>query len=112
MDKRDAPKPRPSRAAERLVVWLTLLFFVGYGWSILLTGGLSIKGKSGAISFLSGNWALLMVGMSFFIATLMSFMAINVMGYGHKRAAVLLALILMPPAVFVLRMVLMGKIAT
>lgn len=63
------------------------------------------------MSYLRGNWALVMVVISFFMA-LLSFLLIKVMGFGRKRAAVLLVLILVPPAAFVLHMMLDGQIGT
>ena len=110
MNKSTPPKPPSSRAAERFVVWLLVLFFVGFAWSILLAGGVSISGKRGGVSHMTGYWALAIVAISLFAASLSSVLLIKVMGYGRKRAAVLTALILVPPAVFVLRTVLSGQI--
>jgi hypothetical protein len=90
-----------SRTAERLISWIMVLFFVGYAWSILLAGGVSISGKKG-VSYLTGDWALLMVAISLFVATLSSVLLIKVMGFGRKRAAVLLTLIWLPATVFLL----------
>jgi hypothetical protein len=104
------PGPAPSRTAERLIFWIMVLFFVGFAWSVLLAGGVSISGKRGGVSYMTGYWALAIVAISLFAATLSSVLLIKVMGYGRRRAAVLLSLILVPPAVFVLRMVLEGQI--
>jgi hypothetical protein len=68
----------------------------------LLTGGVSISGKRGGVSYLTGDWALLMVGISLFAATLSSALLIKVMGFGRRRAAVLLTLIWLPIVVFLL----------
>jgi hypothetical protein len=103
MNSHDQLKPQllRSRTAERLISWIMVLFFVGYAWSILLAGGVSISGKKG-VSYLTGNWALLMVAISLFAASLSSVLLIKVMGFGRKRAAVLLMLIWLPVAVFLL----------
>ena len=104
------PDPTPSRTAERLVAWILVLFFVGFAWSVLLAVGVSISGKRGGVSYMTGYWALAIVSISLFAATLSSALLVKVMGYGRRRAAVLLALILVPPVVFVLRAVLSGQI--
>ena len=93
--------PAPSRIAERLMSWIMVLFFVGFAWSILITGGVSISGKKG-VSYLTGDWASLMVVISLFAATVSSVLLIKVMGFGRRWAAVLLALIWLPVAAFLL----------
>ena len=95
------PKPVRSRTAERLIAWIMVLFFVGFAWSILISGGVSISGKKG-VSHVTGDWALLMVGISLFVASMSSVLLIKVMGFGRKRAAVLLTLVWLPVAVFML----------
>ena len=90
-----------SRTSERLISWIMVLFFVGFAWSILLAGGVSIRGKKG-VSYLTGDWALLMLAISLFAATLSSALLIKVMGFGRKRAALVLTLIWLPAAVFLL----------
>lgn len=103
MNHRNQFKSQPlrSRTAERLISWIMVLFFVGFAWSILMTGGVSISGKKG-VSYLTGDWAMLMVAISLFVATLSSALLIKVMGFGRKRAAVLLTLIWLPVAIFLL----------
>ena len=103
MNRHDQLKQQPlrSRTAERLIAWIMVLFFVGFAWSILLAGGVSISGKKG-VSYLTGDWALLMVAISLFAASLSSVLLIKVMGFGRKRAAVLLMLIWLPAAAFLL----------
>jgi hypothetical protein len=95
-------KPVRSRTAERLVAWIMVLFFVGFAWYILLAGGVSISGKRGGVSDVTGNWALLIVGISLFAATVSSVLLVKVMAFGRKRAAVLLAVLWLPVAVFLL----------
>ena len=90
-----------SRTAERLISWIMVLFFVGFAWSTLLAGGVSISGKKG-VSYLTGDWALLMVAISLFAATLSSVLLSKVMGFGRKRAALVLTLIWLPVAIFLL----------
>ena len=90
-----------SRTSERLICWIMVLFFVGFAWSILLADGVSIRGKKG-VSYLTGDWALLMLAISLFAATLSSALLIKVMGFGRKRAALVLTLIWLPAAVFLL----------
>ena len=103
MNRHDQLKQQPlrSRTAERLIAWIMVLFFVGFAWSILLAGGVSISGKKG-VSYLTGDWALLMLAISLFAASLSSVLLIKVMGFGRKRAALLLTLIWLPAAVFLL----------
>lgn len=90
-----------SRTSERLISWIMVLFFVGFAWSILLADGVSIRGKKG-VSYLTGDWALLMLAISLFAASLSSVLLIKVMGFGRKRAALVLTLIWLPAAVFLL----------
>lgn len=90
-----------SRTSERLISWIMVLFFVGFAWSILLADGVSIRGKKG-VSYLTGDWALLMLAISLFAASLSSVLLIKVMGFGHKRAALVLTLIWLTAAIFLL----------
>lgn len=90
-----------SRTSERLISWIMVLFFVGFAWSILLADGVSIRGKKG-VSYLTGDWALLMLAISLFAASLSSVLLIKVMGFGRKRAALVLTLIWLTAAIFLL----------
>ena len=95
------PTSVSSRTAERLIAWIMVLFFVGFAWSILLAGGVAISGKKG-VSYLTGDWALMMVAISLFVATLSSVLLIKDMGFRRKRATVMLTLIWLPAATFLL----------
>lgn len=90
-----------SRTSERLISWIMVLFFVGFAWSILLADGVSIRGKKG-VSYLTGDWALLMLAISLFAASLSSVLLIKVMGFGRMRAALVLTLIWLTAAIFLL----------
>ena len=88
-----------SSTAERLVTGMMTLFFIGFGWNILLTGGVSLSGKKG-ISYIDGNGALIIAGGTFLIASVCALMFSKTMGFGRQRRAVLIALVLLPPAIF------------
>jgi len=51
--------------AERLIIGGMSLFFMLAGWYILLNDGVSLKGKSGAVSFAGGSAGLAIAGFVF-----------------------------------------------
>ena len=102
--KTPKPSSKPAatdKTAERIAFGLLTLFLVGFGWSILLMGGVTLSGKRG-ISHIDGNAALLVAGGTFFFAALCSLMLSASMGFGRQRRAVLIALVLFPPAIYLL----------
>ncbi len=96
------PKTTPTdKTAERVATGLLTFFLIGFGWSILLTGGVSLSGKRG-VSYIDGNGALMVAGGTFLFAALCSLLFSHTMGFGRQRRALLIALVLLPPAVVLL----------
>ena len=97
-----SPKSAPTdKTAERLAAGLLFFFLVGFGWSILLMGSVTLSGKRG-ISHIDGNAALIVAGGTFCFAALCSLLFSKTMGFGRQRRAFLIALVLLPPAIYLL----------
>lgn len=90
-----------SKTAERVATGLLTFFLIGFGWSILLTGGVSLSGKRG-VSYIDGHGALMIAGGTFFFAALCALMFSATMGLGRQRRAVLIGLVMLPPALYLL----------
>lgn len=92
----------PPNFAERLAVGLLWLFLMGFGWVDLLSGGISLKGKSGAIAYASGNVGLAIAAGAFVLASLVSLLLARTLALGRWRTRLLLLVVLAPPLFFVL----------
>ena len=94
----------PARVptAERLAAGLLTAFFALFGWFTLWQGGVTLKGKSGATSFVNGYAGMLVAGFAFFVATLG--LALLLRSFEANRPAYYIggAVVLVPPLVFVL----------
>lgn len=77
------------------------LFFIGFGWSILLMGGVSLSGKRG-VSYIGGNGSLIIAGGTFLFAALCSLLFSKTMGFGRQHRLGLIALVMLPPVIFLL----------
>lgn len=88
--------------AERLASGVVALFFVAFGWIILLNGGVSLKGKSGAVSFVDGYAGIALAGGMFFFGALLALLLARTLGFNRQRAAMLVALVVVPPLLFLL----------
>ena len=87
---------------ERLAVGVVGLFFVVFGWIILLNGGVSLKGKRGAVSYIDGNAGITLACGMFFFGALLALLLARTLGLNRHRAAMLVALVVVPPLLFVL----------
>ena len=92
--------------AERFITGLMTLFFMASGWFVLLNGGVSLKGKSGAVSFVDGNAGIAVAGFAFFIAALMGLMFARCLNLGMKASIVLISIIIVPPILFLVLILL------
>jgi hypothetical protein len=93
---------QPPNFAERLVIGLLWLFLMGFGWFDLLNGGISLKGKSGAVAYASGNVGLAIAAGAFVLAALVSLMLARTLAFGSWSTRLLLMAVLAPPLFFVL----------
>ena len=94
--------PARDPTAERLAAGLLTAFFALFGWFTLWQGGITLKGKSGATSFVDGHAGMLVAGCAFFVATLG--LALLLRSFEANRPAYYIggAVVLVPPLVFVL----------
>ena len=93
---------QPSHAAERLAIGLLWVFLMGFGWFDLLTDGISLKGKSGAVAYASGTAGLAIAAGSFLLASLVSLLLARSMALGRWNARLLVLAVLVPPLLFML----------
>lgn len=94
--------PAQDPTAERLAAGLLTAFFALFGWFTLWQGGVTLKGKRGATSFVDGYSGMLVAGFAFFVATLG--LALLLRSFEVKRQAYYVggAVMLLPPLLFVL----------
>ena len=60
--------PRPDPTAERLAGGLLASFFALFGWFTLWQGGITLKGRSGATSFVGGAAGLAVAALALLVA--------------------------------------------
>ncbi len=94
--------PAQDPTAERLAAGLLTAFFALFGWFALWQGGVALKGKSSATSFVDGHAEMLVAGFAFIVATLG--VALLLRSFKANRPAYCIGgvVVLVPPLVFVL----------
>jgi len=95
-------EPKSSNTAERLVAVLLTAFFVGFGWFTLLQGGISLKGKSGQVTYVSGGFAVGVALGSFLFAAMVAMLVVKPFSLGRRGLILTLAAVLGPPIAFLL----------
>lgn len=100
--------PPPSRTAERLGFSILVAFLLAFGWFALLAGEISLKGRGGRISQLSGS-AAVVAALAFFAMAIV-LMPLLARSFGLRiRGGLLLALLAaVPPLVFIAAKSLLG----
>ena len=93
-------KRLPATAAERLSVGLLWIFLLGFGWVNLLDGGISIKGKSGNVSYVSGNFGLAVAAGTFLMATLVTLLLARTLALSRFASWLLVLVVFVPPLLF------------
>jgi hypothetical protein len=94
--------PMQTPTAERLIAGLLATFFALFGWFDLWQGGITLKGKSGAVRFVDGRAGLAVAAFAFVVAALgvaMLLRTFKVHRSAYYTAGVVLAL---PPILFLL----------
>ena len=86
--------------ATRVVSVLLVAFLVGYGWIALLSDGISISGRRGSDTFLTGAWAAGLAAVSFLFAAISSLILSKAFSLHRGARLALVALILLPPALY------------
>lgn len=88
--------------AARIAAALLTAFFALFGWFTLWQGGVTLKGKSGATSFVDGHAGMLVAGFAFFGAIIG--VALLLRSFEANRRAYYIggAVVLVPPLLFVL----------
>ena len=88
--------------AGRLAAGLLTTFFALFGWFTLWQGGVALKGKSGATSFVDGHAGILVAGFAFIVATMG--LALLLRSFEANRPAYYIGgvMMLLPPLLFVL----------
>ena len=94
--------PAQDPTAERLAAGLLTAFFALFGWFTLWQGGVTLKGRSGATSFVDGHAGILVAGFAFIVATMG--LALLLRSFEANRPAYYIggAVMLLPPLLFVL----------
>lgn len=96
------PNEASSKTAERLAIVIFLLFLTGMGWLNLLGDGISIKGKNGHVSFISGNFGLAIACGTFLLAVLPALLLSRSLNFSRRSKIILMSLIILPPLLFLL----------
>jgi hypothetical protein len=92
----------PGSAADRLATGLVAAFFAVFGWFTLLQGGVGLKGRSGEMSHVTGGFGIAVACAAFLFATLAALLFSRSLGLGRRGAAIVSAVLLVPPAAFIL----------
>lgn len=87
--------------AERLIIAILMLFLLGYGWFVLWQGGIAVRGRSGAVSYAEGGYALAIATGAFLFAALVSLLLARSLRLRRPGIALLLGVILLPPLAYV-----------
>jgi hypothetical protein len=92
----------PGTAAERLAAGLLAAFFVAFGWLTLLQGGISLKGRSGGVSYVTGGFGIAAACIAFFIAAMAALLLSRSLKLRRSGCVMLIAMVIVPPAAFLL----------
>ena len=95
-------KRLPATGAERLTTGLLWVFLLGFGWVNLLDGGISLKGKSGNVHYVSGNIGLAVAAGTFLLAVLVTPLLARTLALSRLASWLLVPVVLVPPLLFVL----------
>jgi len=90
----------PSKTAERLGSSILVVFLVAFGWFTLLVGEISLKGKSGSVSQLSGSAAVVASLVFFALAAVLVPLLVRSFGLRIRSGLVLALLAVLPPLLF------------
>lgn len=88
--------------AERLATGLLVAFFTGLGWVTLVDGGISLHGKTGAVSHLTGAGARWFALSAFAVAAIASLLLSKSLWLSSRGAATFAAAVLLHPALYLL----------
>jgi hypothetical protein len=91
-----------SNFAQCVVTILLTAFLVALGWFTLWQGGISLKGKSGHITYVGGGFATAFAIGAFFFAAISALLLGKAFGLGRLAYVVLIALVLLPPVAYLL----------
>jgi len=94
--------PAQDSTAERLVAALLMVCFALLGWFDLWQGGITLKGKSGATSFVGGRAGLAVAGIAFLVATFGLALLLRSFKAKHGTRLAAGAALLVPPVVYAL----------
>lgn len=89
-----------SNFAVCLVTSLLTGFLVALGWFTVVQGGISVKGKSGHLSYVGGSYAIAFAIGLFLFAAFSGLVLARAFGLGRLGTTLLLAMIVAPPVVF------------
>ena len=95
-------RPEPDPTAARLAAGLLTVFFLLFGWFTLWQGGITLKGKSGATSFVDGHAGLAVAAFAFLVAGVGLAMLLRSLEANRAVHCLAGAAVLVPPLLFVL----------
>lgn len=87
----------PSKTAERLGLSILVVFLVVLGWFTLLGGEISLKGKSGGVSQLSGSAAVAASLVFLAVAAVLVPLLVRSFGLRTRSGLVLAVFVVLPP---------------
>jgi hypothetical protein len=86
-----------DKVAERFVVFVIFLVLVCSGWLVLLNEGLTLRGKRGDATFISGPSTLLYAGVLFAVAAGIAWLGARAMGGSRRTSWVIAVVVLLHP---------------
>jgi hypothetical protein len=91
-----------SNFAVCLVTALLTTFLVALGWFTVWQGGITLKGKSGHLSYVGGGYATAFALGVFLIAAFSGLVLARAFGLGRLGTALVLATIIAPPVIYLI----------
>lgn len=94
--------PAKDPTAERIAASILAIFFGLFGWFTLGQGGISLKGKSGATSFVSGWAGVAVAALAFMVAIFGVTLFLRSLKSSRPTYYYSWAIVLLPPLAYVL----------
>ncbi len=93
--------PAKDPTVERIAASILAIFFGLFGWFTLGQGGVTLKGKSGATSFVNGWAGIAVAGLAFMVATFGVTLFLHSFKTSRSTYYFCWAILLLPPLAYV-----------
>ncbi|QLG86838.1 hypothetical protein HQ393_00480 [Chitinibacter bivalviorum] len=94
--------PQADRSAERLITAIMGVFFLVMAWLTLLENGIALKGKSGAVSWVTGSPSTWIALASLGFAALSFALLLRSLNARKSAYLAMLVLVFLPALIFII----------